>query len=279
MRIAVIALIVSSVLASALPPAAPPAVAANPRAAPHGPNAIGAALPVAPLLSTLGGQNLTLTTGTFLAPAVTLSWSSGTGQSGYQIAAMGGFADELVFLPTPQGSALPSTATSFQDTRAFNRLVYCYSVLVLGSGATPGVVANSDVLCHMPFTGTANGGTLTIGLGQTDFAALSWTPPTGPAPNLYLVFTFSPFNPAPGAPQVLPGTQTTLIHNTNGEPTCYAVVGVGGGPQSLPDIVCAFPGMSSFGTAPLAGPTASADQWAEALQRAIVREAATSRSR
>jgi hypothetical protein len=232
---------------------------------------LASTLPIAAQLGVIGGRNLRLTTGTATTAPVLL-WDTGDAPGGYQIPAMGGFADELVFLPLPQGSTLAPGTTTFTDSRAFNRLVYCYAVLALGTSPT-GVLANSDVLCQMPFMGSASAGAVTISLNQTSIATLSWTHPTDGPPGAYALFRVSPFGGGTGAPQIMPGSQTSTFMSTLAEPSCFVLVGLGGGAPTVYDIVCAFPGMSSFATAASVGSPKSATQAGEAIQQDLARRA------
>ncbi len=166
------------------------------------------------------------------ADGVRLSWSTGTGQTGYQIARLA--AGTLSVLP-----ALPldASATSFLDTTAPAGL-NCYVLLPLGTSPQQ----LSDLLCAVVGFRTPTGApqSFTLRLNQSTTASLSWGPPAGTSPDGYLLL------PIGGQLQSLGPTVTSATAPANGF-TCFVVgATVGGSLTGYSDLACGLPGFATL---------------------------------
>ncbi len=191
--------------------------------------AVPSATPLPTSTTALGGRGFTLTTLT--NDQVRLSWSSGTGQSGYRLMRL-----------TSQGEApiaeLPGSATSFVDSMPPSLMAACYRLAV--QGADNAQIASSDVLCKMNIATGSPATEFAARLHQSNVAALSWAPPAAGGQTSYILYPLGTVRAQP-----LPGNATVAIDNTNGSLTCYLVAAAGpSGFIGFTDAICVVPGMS-----------------------------------
>jgi hypothetical protein len=178
-----------------------------------------------------GGRGFALRAGSAI-----MSWSCGTGQSGYVLARLGTFAALL-----PPNSALASTATSYTD--GFPLGLSCYVLFALaGSPAT--AIATSDGLCLLPNVRSATRAPagFTIQLNEGSTAQLSWGPPTGEYDGYTLVVLGSSEAPIGLGPSV-----TSTTHATGGTARCYVLLVTSAGALvGNSDVLCGIPGIARF---------------------------------
>lgn len=177
----------------------------------------------------IGGRGLRLTT------QGSLTWTSGTLQTGYVIARLSDLGTTIL----PPEGPLPAFATAFSD--AFSSTGFlCYVVFAVGP---TGALGNSDLLCRLEGVATGAGpANFTVRLNESNTASLSWTPP-GPQ-DAYLLVTF-------GAEQLALGATATGASVSVSAPSCFVLYALSGATVlGITDVLCAYPGYSSFGAAP-----------------------------
>jgi len=190
---------------------------------------------------------------------VELSWQGGQGQTGYQIARLGGVPVML-----PAGAQLSASTTSFLDTSTVGVSgVVCY--LLLPSGVNPPVF--SDLLCVFLNTRSPTGSpqNFALQLNQSTTATLSWTGPLDGGQTGYQLF---PLGAAAPGPISLSASATSTTVPITGV-ACFLLVAVNGStPIGNGDIACGFPGIATIAAAtdsPAFARTASHDLDASAV--------------
>jgi hypothetical protein len=202
----------------------------------------------------LGGRSFTLTSrggGT-----VDLSWSTGTGQTGYRLSRISAGG---TFVVAP---SLAGTATSFTDQLGPSVSVACYQLEILNG---TNVVGRSDVLCVIVNLagGTHAPRNVSIFTNETPAVGIRWDAPAQTSPPVigYLVI---PLGRTPlqsdGNPVFAPGNRVAL-DTAPGRIACYMVLALISDSAAAPfriagfsDIVCATTG--TFSPLPT-GPTAT----------------------
>jgi uncharacterized repeat protein (TIGR01451 family) len=170
---------------------------------------LGVALPAEQAAAqAIGGRNLKDTSQG--GGVVVLTWSSGTGQTGYQLKRI--TASGTVLLTT-----LPATATTFTDNLGGGVQVACYMLEILGTGNA--VVGTSPILCNIVnlAAGTVRPRNISI-TGDSGIVTIDWDDPSTAGTIAYLVVPLGE-NPLP----VLPATVSVAVHAPSG-PTCYIVL-------------------------------------------------------
>jgi V8-like Glu-specific endopeptidase len=156
----------------------------------------------------IGGQNFKDTSQG--GGVVVLTWSSGTGQTGYRLIRI--TATGPVLLAT-----LPATATTFTDQLGGGIRVACYMLATLGTGNA--VVDTSPILCNI--VNYAGGTFAPRNLSITEDSGLvtiDWDAPSTPGTLAYVVVPLDD----PPLP-VLPSAVTVATHAPS-RPTCYIVL-------------------------------------------------------
>jgi glucose/arabinose dehydrogenase len=178
-----------------------------------------------------GGRGFALHAGSAI-----MSWSCGTGQSGYVLARLGTFAALL-----PPNGVLASTATSYTD--GFPLGLSCYVLFALAGSPATGI-ANSDGLCLLPNVRSATRAPagFTIQLDEGSTAQLSWGPPTGEYDGYTLVVLGSSEAPIGLGPSV-----TSTTHATGGTARCYVLLVTSASALvGNSDVLCGIPGIARF---------------------------------
>jgi hypothetical protein len=146
---------------------------------------------------------------------VALTWSSGTGQTGYRLSRF-----------TPNGSAsltLPATATTFTDNLGGGIRLACYLLEVLGTGNA--VVGTSPLVCNVVNYAAGSLAPRNISIaGDGGLVTIDWDDPSRAGTQAYLVVPLDD----PPLP-VLPAAVTVATHAPS-RPTCYIVLAL------IPDI-------------------------------------------
>jgi uncharacterized repeat protein (TIGR01451 family) len=141
---------------------------------------------------------------------VALSWSSGTGQTGYRL-------NKITSTGSVVLATLGSTATSFTDNLGTQVTVACYQLEVLGTNNA--VVGTSPILCNI--VNLAGGSTRPRNIsitGDTGLLTIDWDASTAGNEVGYLVVPLGQ-NPLP----LLPNTITVAV-TAAAEPTCFIVL-------------------------------------------------------
>jgi hypothetical protein len=196
------------------------------------------------VLESVAGRGFTLQ-----SQPVTMSWGTGTAQTGFVLARI---SDSETSVLPPGGAQLPSWATSYTDSTAALGAWFCYSLFAMrGSDA----IGSSDVLCLIPNVHSGDAPSdFRVRLDQSNVATLSWGPPSPFVTDItgYVVLTLL------SGQRVIPvalnaGTGFNIQDDTGGQPTCYVLVAMSGAtPLGNSDALCAAPGFSSLGSAALA---------------------------
>jgi uncharacterized protein YkwD len=177
----------------------------------------------------IGGKGLGISSS---AAGVVLTWNTGTGQTGYQVARL--FNGVVTIVGT-----LAANATTFTDTTAPDGLV-CYALLPQGTNPQQ----FSDLLCAIKgFRGLTPPTNFTLRLNQSTTAAFTWLPPAGGNPNGYILVKLG------GPNQNLIGTVTsTLGAATAGQLNCWALAATNAAGQitGWTDFECGLPGFSTL---------------------------------
>jgi hypothetical protein len=175
---------------------------------------------------------------------VTLSWTGGSGQTGYQVWRIPLDGSPAVVLP-PTGP-LPASATSFVDAPAPGSLP-CYLLFVFGP---PGVAGVSDLLCR--FDGIRSGSppaNFTLRLNESTTASLSWSAVAGASG---YVLQAIPLTGAPVRTQTFGPGMTSTTDTIGADFTCYAVAATGVA-TNVSDLLCGQAGWASFSATTAAG--------------------------
>lgn len=218
--------------ATATPTPGTPRPTASPTPATPRPTATPTPSAVVP--AALGGRGFGISSST---SGVTMTWQSGTGQTGYAILR---FLGSLATILPPTGTLAP-TATSHLDSSPTAGLV-CYLLLTLG-GSPPAPIGLGDLECVFPNIRSATGSpqNFTMRLNQSNVASFSWQGPLGGGQDGFALF------PLGEAPIPLAGSATGATHAMAG-PTCYALFATRGGVAiGNTDILCGIPGVSTLG--------------------------------
>jgi hypothetical protein len=185
------------------------------------------ALPTATSTTTFGGRGFTLTS--LGGGQARLSWSSGTGHTGYRLLRLTSVGETPI-------AELPSSATSFVDSLPASFIVACYRLSVLGSGGAP--VASGDVLCLMDISTGTPATDFSARLNQSNVATFSWGPPAGGGQTSFALVPLGAVRS-----QLLPASASSATDNTNGVATGYLVAA--GGPNGFigfTDVIFVVPG-------------------------------------
>ena len=183
------------------------------------------------------------------APTVRLDWVGGTQETGYYLLR---YAPPAATAPLHAG-ALVATVNSFSDLAPLVDRYDCYILVPVG-GSPPTfeqVLGISDFLCVYPGSRSAvsSPGSLSVRLNQTSTARLSWTAPGGQTSYLLVAVTF---DGAPARFVTVGGAETSLVDDTGGLATCYALlVYAGADTIGNSDIVCAAPGITTLPLSPV----------------------------
>jgi len=205
------------------------------------------------LAGTIGGRNLTITTG-----FIDLSWQGGTVQTGYTLLRVDTSTSAVVTTPLAAG------ATSYSDTTAVNGVTYCYVLLPTGSA---GLLGLSDLLCGV--NGSASGSPLPVGftlaLNQTSTAAMTLT--SGGPEGTYLLMV--PLDgSAPTTTAVTPGTFTRPVPLGGG---CFVVFADGfGGAFGFSNTLCGVPGVGNLRVTGMHDKLEDVAGWLSAVASALV---------
>jgi len=199
---------------------------------------LGVALPADEAAAqALGGRNFRLISQG--GGQIQLSWSTGTGQTGYRLNRITTTGTVVV------APSLASTATSFTDTLGTSVNVACYQLEILNGTA---VVGTSDILCVIVnvASGLLPPRNASIQTNESPIVTIRWDLPTGGGQTAFLVV---PLGRPPLA--LLPATATQAV-DAPGEPTCYIILTLIPDSALVPfriggfsDIVCAIPGVFS----------------------------------
>jgi uncharacterized repeat protein (TIGR01451 family) len=198
---------------------------------------LGVALPADQAAAqTIGGRQFKLTSNG--GGQVTLSWVTGTGQTGYRLNRI--TSAGTVVVATPAG-----TATSQVDTLPSTVTVACYQLEILNGTAT---VGRSDILCVIANVagGPSPVRNVAIQTNESPLAVLTWQAPTVGSVIGYLVV------PLGRTPLALIPAGTLQAIDAPAGPTCYIVLTLVPDSAQVPfkiggfsDIVCAFVGTGS----------------------------------
>lgn len=187
-------------------------------------------------------------------PSVGLTWSPGTGQTGYLIVRQGFPSGTATVLPAA-ATPLPAATTSYTDVSTLTETAYCYVLLPVSST----VLGMSDVVCILPNTraGTSRPGNFTLRLNQSSVASLTWIAPGGQ--DGYILVAV----PLDGTPQTtvsLGAEATGATFNTMGVPACFALVATQGSAFGNGDVVCGIPGLATLTAGDAARLSGAAEQ-------------------
>ncbi len=205
----------------------------------------------------LGGRTFTLISRS--TGAVELTWSSGTGQTGYRLNRITSTGTVAV-APT-----IAATGTSFTDQLGTGVAVACYQLEIL-SGTN--VAGRSDVLCAIvnEAAGTHAPRNVTVFTNETPNVGIRWDAPTQTSPAIvgYLVVPLGR-TVLPGDAGVFSPNNRVALDLTPRTFGCYMVLALVPDSALVPfkiggfsDIVCAAPGtFSPQGTSPTLTGTAT----------------------
>ena len=210
---------------------------------------LGVALPADQVTAAqpTGGGNFKLTSNG--GGSVTLSWATGSGQTGYRLNRI--TASGTVVVATPA-----STATSFTDTLASTVAVACYQLEILNGTAT---IGRSDILCVI--VNVAGGPSpvrnVAIQTNESPAVLVSWQAPTAGTVIGYLVV---PLGRTPLS--LVPAGTLQAVDSPVSPVTCYIVLTLVPDSAQVPfkvggfsDIVCAFVNTFSPQPVPTLTPT------------------------
>jgi len=193
---------------------------------------LGVALPAEQAnAQALGGRQFKLTSNG--GGTVTLSWATGSGQTGFRLNRI--TSAGTVVVATPAG-----TATSVTDTLASTVTVACYQLEILNGTA---VVGRSDILCVIAnvVSGPSPVRNVAIQTNESPLAIITWQAPAAGTVIGYLVV------PLGRTPLGLVPAGTTQAVDAPAGPTCYIVLTLIPDSAQVPfkiggfsDIVCAF---------------------------------------
>jgi hypothetical protein len=181
----------------------------------------------APPASTTGGREFTLRVGA--GGLATLSWTTGTAQTGYALLRIGAGG----VAPIPLGALAARHEDAAGSTEGFS----CYLLVPLQGDRVLGL---SDLLCAIRRIASGNApGDVAIRMEGPQLARLSWAGAQGA--DGYLVL------PLPqGAPSVVGGGVTTAVYPVNST-TCFLLIATQrGGAVGNSDGVCAVPGVGTL---------------------------------